>query len=125
MLTLRFHGAFGNCAVGPAERFQINGDRLHAMPSGLEIAHYEGGVWHYGEDVFSSIVLASPVVFRLEHEAEETTLGPFPAGRIVDGAIREGEGGGQIAKFDHDRRVWVCALREISARVVWIDPQLA
>jgi hypothetical protein len=110
MLMMHFDGLTPAQAivVGPAPFFRITGDRITRGPAGDEIAVYEEGMWHVGGDSFIVILTDAPTMIRFENaDGEAGEYGPYAALKIVDGAIRTGEGYSDLlARLDEKSQTW-------------------
>jgi hypothetical protein len=111
MLVLRFEHPVNRQSyrVGPAPYFRIDGSALVAGPDNRVVAQYQNGTWQVGGTSFLTATAEAParVLFTDDSQSGAGPHGPFTELKLVDGAVRHGNGFHQLlARFDEQSQTW-------------------
>ena len=95
------------------------------LPDGTELAMHQAGMWVACGICYITLQIDSPVQLEFSHTEfpDVEHFGPYPAMRIVDGALWPGEPPQLVARFDDALAAWHIYARPAAAlNVLTIRP---
>lgn len=97
----------GDLFLGPVDHLKIVGKSLQ-LPDGVEVAIHQAGMWLAKGICFISVQFDCQVFLEFGHTEfpMQEQFGPYPALRIVDGALWPGSPPELIARFDDTLSAW-------------------